>query len=150
MAVSQSLTLTESDVVSLNNTSKVRILWTSKQTGESWNGYTRTAKYYVSINGEAETEYSISYTLPKNSTATIVDKTITVTHKSDGSGTVKVRTWMDTDISAGVVEQTKSLTLTTIPRASSLDSLVCSSSYFNGTLTYKYTPKSSSFITDAI
>ena len=145
MAVSQSLMLTESDVVNLDNTSKVRILWKSKQTGESWNGYTRTAKYYVSINGEAETEYSVSYTLPQSSTATIVDKTITVTHKTNGSGSVKVRTWMDTDISAGVVEQTKSLTLTTIPRATTVDTISCTSSYLDGIILYQYTPKSKSY-----
>lgn len=105
-----------------NNTSQVRILWQSTQAGESWNGYTRTAKYYVSINGGAESEYSVTYTLPMNSTKTIVDTTITVAHKADGSGTVRVRTWMDTDISAGVVEKTSTLTLTTIPRASSITS----------------------------
>ena len=145
MAVSQTLTLTESGVSKESNTSKVRILWQSTQTGESWNGYTRTAKYYVSINGEAEKEYSVSYTLPQNSTKTIVDTTLTVTHKSDGSGSVVVRTWMDTSISAGVVTQTKSLNLTTIPRASSMDALSCATDYLTGTLTYKYTPKSASF-----
>ena len=145
MSVSQSLTLTESNVVNSANTSKVRILWKSTQSGDSWNGYTRTAKYYVSINGGAETEYLVNYTLPQNSTATIVDTTITVNHKSDGSGTVAVRTWMDTRISAGVVTQSKSLNLTTIPRASSLDALSCSTAYFDGTLTYKYTPKSASY-----
>lgn len=145
MSVSQSLTLTESNVVNSANTSKVRILWQSTQSGDSWNGYTRTAKYYVSINGGAETEYVVNYTLPQNSTATIVDTTITINHKSDGSGTVSVRTWMDTRISAGVVTQSKSLDLTTIPRASTFDALSCSTAYFNGTLTYKYTPKSASF-----
>ena len=145
MAVSQTLTLTESDVSTSANTSKVRILWKSTQTGESWNGYTRTAKYYVSINGGAEAEYLVSYTLPQNSTATIVDTTITVAHKPDGSGSVTVRTWMDTSISAGVVTQNKSLNLTTIPRASSLDALSCSTAYFDGTVTFKYTPKSSAF-----
>lgn len=145
MAVSQSLTLTESNVVTSANTSKVRILWKSTQTGESWNGYTKTAKYYVSINGGAETEYLVSYTLPQNSTATIVDITITVNHKTDGSGSVKVRTWMDTGISAGVVTQNKTLNLTTIARASTLDALSCNTAYFNGTMTYKYTPKSSSY-----
>lgn len=145
MAVSQSLTLTESNVVTSANTSKVRILWQSTQTGESWNGYTKTAKYYVSINGGAETEYLVNYTLPQNATATIVDTTITVKHKTDGSGSVKVRTWMDTGISVGVVTQTKTLNLTTIARASTLDALSCNTAYFNGTMTYKYTPKSSSY-----
>ena len=145
MAVSQSLTLTESNVVTSANTSKVRILWQSTQSGESWNGYTKTAKYYVSINGGAETEYLVSYTLPQNATATIVDTSITVNHKTDGTGSVKVRVWMDTGISVGVVTQTKTLNLTTIARASTLDALSCNTAYFNGTMTYKYTPKSSSY-----
>lgn len=145
MAVSQTLTLTESNVVTSANTSKVRILWQSTQTGESWNGYTRTAKYYISINGGAEKEYLVNYTLPQNVTATIVDTTITVNHKTDGTGSVKVRTWMDTSISVGVVTQTKTLNLTTIARASTLEALSCNTAYFNGTLTYKYTPKSSSY-----
>ena len=117
MAVSQSLAVTQSSQDVAANTSKVRIVWKTTQTGESRNGYTRTAYYYVSINGGAETKYSIKYTLPQNATKTLVDKTITVNHKADGKGTVKVRTWMDTDISAGVIEQTKTLTLDTIPRA---------------------------------
>lgn len=120
MAVNQSLSVTEvagSQSVA-NNTSKVRILWTSTQSGSSWNGYTRTATYYVSINGGAEQAYPVTYTLPQNSTATIADVTITVTHRGDGTGTVKVRTWMDTGISAGEVTMSKSITLATIPRVS--------------------------------
>lgn len=124
MAVSQNLSVTQvaGSVNTAANTSQVRILWQSTQSGESWNGYTRTAKYYVSINGGAETEYSVSYTLPQNTTKTIVDRTITVTHRGDGTGSVSVRTWMDTGISAGVVEKTSTLTLTTIPRASDITS----------------------------
>ncbi len=145
MAVSQTLTVSEvaGSVDTLANTSKVRILWKSTQTGESWNGYTRTAKYYVSINGGAETEYSVSYTLPQNTTKTIVDTTITVTHKGDGSGTVKVRTWMDTSISAGVVEKSQSLTLTTIPRASTIT--LASNRTLGNTCIVKWTPLSNAF-----
>lgn len=117
MAVSQSLAVTQESQNVAANTSRVRILWQSTQTGDSWNGYTRTAKYYVSVNGGAETEYSIAYTLPKGATKTILDVTITVAHKADGTGSVKVRTWMDTDISAGVVQLSKTLALDTIPRA---------------------------------
>ena len=145
MAVTQSLTLTESDVNTSANTSKVRILWVSTQTGESWNGYRRTAKYYVSINGGAEVEYSTNYDLPPNTVQKIVDLTIIVPHKNNGTGTVKVRTWMDTDISAGVIEQTESLTLTTISRFAMMNSLSCSTAYFDGTITIKYTPKNSDF-----
>lgn len=147
MAVSQTLTLTEvADSMSIaDNTSKVKIVWKSTQSGESHNLNTRTAYYWVSINGGAETKYSVSYTLPQGTAKTILSKTITVKHKSDGSGTVKVRTWMDTRISAGEVELSKSLTLDTIPRATAINSLACSTAYFTGKLTYKYTPKSSAF-----
>ena len=142
MGLSQTLSVTETSYSIVDNTSQVRILWTSTQSGNSWNGYTRTAYYYYSINGGSETSKSVSYTLPKNSTVTIVDTTLTVAHNSDGSGTIKVRTWMDTDISYGVVEDSKTLTLTTIPRASTL-------SVSDGTLGTKTTPtadrKSSSF-----
>lgn len=117
MAVSQSLTLTQSSQSVEGNYSKVRILWTSTQTGLSYNAYTRTAYYYVSINGGAEVAYSVSYNLPKNATKTVLDTTITVPHKADGTGSVTVRTWMDTEISAGVISRTQALTLTTIPRA---------------------------------
>lgn len=117
MAVSQSLAVTQSSQSVSGNTSKVRIVWKTTQTGESYNGYTKTAYYYVSINGGAETRYSVSYTLPKGSTKTLVDTTLTVSHKADGKGTIKVRTWMNTGISAGTIEQTKTLTLDTIPRA---------------------------------
>lgn len=120
MAVSQSLTLTQAGQSVANNTTQVRILWKSTQSGASYNAYTRTAKYYISINGGAETEYSVSYKLPKGTTATILDTTITVPHNADGTGSVKVRTWMDTDISAGVIQKTVTLELDTIPRASSL------------------------------
>lgn len=145
MAVSQTLTVTEvanSTNISAN-TSKVRILWQSTQSGDSWNGYTRTAKYYISINGEAEREYTVSYTLPQSTTKTILDTTITVTHKGDGTGTVKVRTWMDTSISAGVVEKTQSLTLSTIPRASTITS--ASNITLGNACAVKWTPLSTSF-----
>lgn len=122
MSVSQSLSVTEVGVNTSANTSQVHILWTSTQSGESWNGYTRTAKYYISVNGADEIEQSVTYTLPQNTTKTILDTTVTVAHKTDGSGTVRVRTWMDTGISAEIVEKSQALTLTTIPRASTITS----------------------------
>lgn len=122
MAVSQSLTVKEviGSVNNSANTSKVRIEWTSTQSGGSYNDYKRTAKYWISINGGDETEYTASYRLPQNDTRVIVDTTITVPHKDDGTGTVRVRTRMDTGISAGVIEKSAETTLTTIPRASTI------------------------------
>lgn len=147
MAVSQSLAVTQSSQDVSANTSKVRILWKTTQTGESYNGYTRTAYYYVSINGGEETKYSVSYTLPKGSTKTLVDKTITVNHKADGTGTVKVRTWMDTDISAGTITKSQTLTLDTIPRATQ-HTLSASSADMGATVTINCPRAASGFTHD--
>lgn len=120
MAVSQSITLTQSSQSVSGNYSNVTFKWTSTQSGESYNNYTKTAYYYISINGGAETKHSVSYTLPKGTTKTIVSKTIKVNHKTNGQGSIKIRTYMSTGISAGVIEKSKSLTLDTIPRASTM------------------------------
>lgn len=147
MAVSQSLTVTQSSQNETDNYSKVRIRWTSTQTGESYNGYTKTAYYYVSINGGDETRYSVSYTLPKGSTKVIVDTTITVNHKADGTGKVAVRTWMNTGISAGTIEKSASLTLDTIPRATT-PSVSASSADMGTSVTISLPRASSSFTHD--
>ena len=119
MSVNQTLTLEQIGQSITNNTSKVRIKWTSQQTGSSYNNAPGDkAYYYITINGGTETEHTVAFTLPQNTTKTILDTTLTVSHKADGTGSIKVRTWMDTEISAGVITQTKTLALDTIPRAS--------------------------------
>lgn len=116
MAVYQTLTLKETQVDTLANTSSVHILWKSQQTGESHNDYTRTAKYRITANG-VTTEHTLSYTLPGKTTKTILSETVVIPHGEDGTGSVTVQTWMDTSISAGVVELSRTLTLTPIARA---------------------------------
>ena len=119
MSVFQTLTLEQVGQSIANNTSNVRIKWTSQQTGSSYNDAPGDkAYYYITLNGGTSTEHTVAFTLPKNTTKTILDTTITVNHNPDGTGSVKVDTWMNTEISAGVIEQTKTLTLDTIPRAS--------------------------------
>lgn len=145
MAVSQSLTLTQVSQSVANNTSQVRLVWKSTQSGASWNGYTRTAYYYIATNGGSETGYSVSYTLPQSTTTTIVDRTFTVSHKADGTGSVSARSYMDTDISAGIIQKSASLTLTTIPRATQPS--VSSSSVDMGTEITINTPRASSGFT---
>lgn len=147
MAVSQNLSISQSSQDVAANTSKVRIVWTSTQTGTSYNGYTKTAYYYVSINGGAETQYAVNYTLPKGTTKTIVDTTLTVAHRADGTGSIRVRTWMNTGISAGTVTQDKTLNLTTIPRATQ-PTLSASSVDMGGSVTISLPRASSSFTHD--
>lgn len=147
MAVSQTLTLTQTSQSVEGNSSQVRILWKSTQSGASFNSYTRTAKYYVSINGGAEVVYSVSYTLPKGTTKTVLDITITVPHNADGTGSVSVRTWMDTNISEGVITKTSTLTLTTIPRATT-PTFHANSVDMGGTLTIYMYRSSTAFTHD--
>lgn len=152
MAVSQSVSLTQTSQSIEGNYSYVTFKWTSTQSGESYNNITKTAYYYVSINGGAETKYSVTYTLPKGTTKTIVEKSIKVAHKADGTGSIKVRTYMSTGISVGVVEKSVSKTLTTIPRtstftasASSVYISANSSDTTDNKVTFTITRASSSF-----
>lgn len=115
MAVSQNLTLTQVSQNIAENYSTVRVLWTSTQTGQSYNAYTRTAQYYVSLNGGSTVTYNVTYTLPKNATGVILDTTIKVPHKADGTASIGVSTWMNTGISAGEIKLSKSLQMT-LPR----------------------------------
>lgn len=117
MAVSQTLTLTQSSQSISGNYSNVRVLWKSTQSGASYNGYTLTGYYWLAYNGGSETKYSVSTTLPKSTTKTILDKTVTVSHRADGTGRISARTSLATGISAGTITKSASLTLTTIPRA---------------------------------
>lgn len=71
---------------------------------------------------------------------------IYVSHKEDGTGTALIGaagSISGTTLTKTLLSDTVSLG--TIPRATSIDSVSCATSYFTGTLTYKYTPKSSSF-----
>lgn len=120
MAVYQSLTLTQLSQDKQANTSQVRILWQSTQTGSSYNMIEHNADYFVSINGKMEERFTAAYYLPRNTAHTIVDQVITVPHNDKGEAELQVRTWMNTRLSAGVVELTEKLTLDTIPRASTV------------------------------
>lgn len=122
MGVHQALSVLEESYSVASNTSRVRVRWVSQQWGESYNAYKRTAYWYLSINGGAEREYSVTYTLDANATVTILDEILVIDHNSDGTGTVRVRTWMDTGISVGVVTNQQELKLTTIQRASNITS----------------------------
>lgn len=121
MAVYQTLSLTQTGQSVEGNYSKVRIWWITSQTGQSYNNYLRTAYYYVSINDGPEETFAVSYRLPQGVTGNLIlETTIQVPHRDDGTGKVSVRTWMDTDISAGVLTMQETLTLDTIPRKSTL------------------------------
>lgn len=143
MAVSQTLKLYQGAQDAAANTSGLRILWKSTQSGDSHNNNARTANYWISVNGGTEQKYSVNYTLPKGKTVTILDTTITVPHDDLGKCTVKVRTWMDTKISAGVVQKTASIDLTPIPRA---NTITAGDAYIGGDMRISVVRKSASYL----
>lgn len=72
-----------------------------------------------------------------------------ISHNSDGtkrisiSGSVTAPT--GTTLSGHKTSGTGTADMDTVPRASTIDSVNCASNYFNGKLTYKYTPQSTNF-----
>lgn len=143
MSVSQTLKLYQVSQDAAANTSELRILWKSSQSGDSHNNNTRTANYWISVNSGAEQKYSVNYTLPKGKTQTILDVTITVPHDDLGRCSVAVRTWMDTKISAGVVQKSASIDLTPIPRA---NTITASDAYIGGDMRISVVRKSASYL----
>lgn len=120
MAVYQNLTLTQVSQNRDENTSRVRILWQSTQTGASYNAIADTGYYTVFVNGKELTREAVTFWLPQNTTQTIVDVEQTVQHNAKGDGEITVQTWMNTHISAGIVELSQTLKLDNIPQASTL------------------------------
>lgn len=107
-----------------------------------------TWSYSLSINGNA-TSGSVSASVLED-WVLIYTKTVNdISHASNGSKSITISGSVSAPTGTSLAGHTSSgsatATLDTIPRATSLDSLSCSSNYFNGTLTYRYTPKNSSY-----
>ncbi len=120
MAVYQSLSVSQVSQNLEENTSEIRILWQSTQSGGSYNLVEHTANYWISVNGQPEQQFAVTYHLPGHTAQPIVDVVLTVAHNEKGEAAIQVRTWMDTHISAGVVELSQTLVADKIPRASTL------------------------------
>lgn len=111
---------------------------TGYTTSGTWNGS-------LIINGTKKTS-SASLSITYNSNTQAITNTVKVIHDGDGTkeitisatGSIPGTTLSSTNVS-------KSVELTTIPRAATLDSLTCSTTYLSGTITYKYTPTTTSY-----
>jgi hypothetical protein len=104
-----------------------------------------TGTFSITING---TPFSATKVINITGSAWVkaVEGSVAVSHNSDGSKSIAISgagNMPDTSLTSTSVSGTAKLD--TIPRASSLDSVTCSTKYFNGTITCKYTPKSASF-----
>lgn len=124
MAVYQNLTLTQLSQDPDRNCSVIRILWTSTQTGASYNMVDNTGYLTVRVNGQENIE-PVNYILPRQTEQSIVDRELVVFHDTKGEALVEVETWMDTQISAGEVTLYETLQLDRIPRASQLRATDC-------------------------
>lgn len=79
----------------------------------------------------------------------IATKTVTVNHEDDGSKSVLISASVSgptgTSLEGLTSVGSKTVSLDTIPRATTLDSLVSADGLFSGALTYRYTPASADF-----
>ena len=107
-----------------------------------------TWSYSLTINGKA-----FSGTVSKD---VLLDWVLIATHSvsgiahdSDGSKSIaisgSVTAPTGTTLSGHKSSGSGTAEMDTVPRASTIDSVSCASSYMNGKLTYKYTPQSNSF-----
>ena len=110
-------------------------------------GYTTSGTWSgsITINGTKKTGTS-SLSITYNSNTKAITNTVKVPHNSDGTKSITISatgSMSGTTLTSTTIS--KSVTLTTIPRAATLNSFGCSSSYLNGTITYKYTPTTTSY-----
>lgn len=111
---------------------------TGYSTNGTWNGS-------ITINGVTKTgTNSLSITYQSDTVA--ITNTVKVIHDNNGAKTITISasgSMPSTSLKSTTISG--SVQLTTIPRAATLNSLTCSTSYLDGTLTYKYTPTTTSY-----
>lgn len=135
------LSWSESDINQANNTSKVTVKLYVRRTNSGYTTY-GNGTAYIWING---TKYSGSITTSTKITSTekcILTKSKTITHNNDGSKSISIAG----DISHSKFNATYkswSITLKTIPRASSISSI--SGSTIGSPISVNISRKSSSF-----
>lgn len=133
-----------------NNTSNITVSLQIQRKAGYTNGAYNLSKYpsvSLAVNGSSKTP-TISYIDTRNNKlCTFATWTGNVTHNDDGSLTCPISasfTHYGSD-SLGSGSASGSASLDTIPRASTMDSLSCSTAFFDGMLSYKYTPKSQNY-----
>lgn len=115
---------------------------------------TGTWTYTLTINGA-------NYTGSKSDFSVLEDwelvytKTVTgIKHDDDGGKSITISASIigpsGTTLAGHKTSGSGTATFETVPRASTIDSLICSTSYLDGTITAKYTPKSASYYNQRI
>lgn len=115
MAVSLRITLTENSYSIQNNTSSV----TARVYADATNSYNLMGPSgSVTFGGNASGSFTFSHNFSTYTSTLLYERTFTVIHNADGSGTVTASASFVTEVSAGTITASQSLTLTRIPRAS--------------------------------
>lgn len=133
-----------------SNTSSVNVKVQLVSTGSSYTiNSSATKSGSVSINGSTYS-FTFNASLSGNQTKTIHDRNVTVAHGSNGSKSCSFGFSASINVTLsgtyyGTISKSGTGTFNTIPRASTFDSASAGSSYIDSAITYKYTPKSSSF-----
>ena len=144
MAVSSNISITQNSQNIANNKSNITVRVQVTTTGGSHNGYSKPGT--CTIDG---TTYDFSHNIPQNSTTTIFEKTLDVTHNNQGEKTVYASFSFQTGISAGTITGSTSKKLTTIPRTSEV-SLSKKNFNIGETITIYTNRKSASFMHTAV
>lgn len=139
MAVSSNISITQNSQNIANNKSNITVRVQVTTTGGSYNGYSKPGT--CTIDG---TTYDFSHNIPQNSTTTIFEKTLDVTHNNQGKKTIYASFSFQTGISAGTITGSTSKKLTTIPRTSEV-SLSKKNFNIGETITIYTNRKSASF-----
>lgn len=134
--------------VSANTSTITATLYYCKSSASTSATYgTLSGRIYI---GSSYTSYSKTVTLNTNNTYVSVGSyKLTVTHDNDGTKDIDI--WATGAISGTTLTSTtfseaaRTVSLTTIPRAAILNSLSCSTNYLDGTITYQYTPTTTSY-----
>ena len=107
-----------------------------------------TWSYNLTINGKAFSG-TVSKDVLLDWVLIATESVSGISHNSDGTKTItisgSVTAPSGTTLAGHKSSGSGSAEMDTVPRASSIDSVSCATKYFNGKLTYKYTPQSASF-----
>lgn len=144
MAVSSSITITQNSQNISNNTSNITVKVQVVTSGSSHNDFSKPGT--CKIDG---TDYSFTHSIPQNSTTTIFEKTLDISHDNEGKKTVNASFSYQTGISAGTISGSTSKVLTTIPRTSEV-SLSKKNFNIGETITIYTNRKSASFTHTAV
>ena len=117
MSVWLTATVTESNINQTNNTSDVTV---NLYANWDWGSYNlMNPGGWLSIDGDSQ---AFNHNFNSNRTQTgselLVSRTKTVAHNADGSKTVAISAWFDTEVSSGQITLNQTKQLSTIPRAS--------------------------------